>query len=300
VDDHSRGERIHIWYVQGDDRAGLEAAAASRADAFNIDLEDGVLAPAKPLAREQVRNFLLAHPSIAARSMVRINPVGGTDWALDIATTCSAAHTYLVTMLSSAAELRQLDSELAARERQLGVTPRGIYVVVETAAVVPNLREVLGASPRVRGIVVGQADLTVDVGCEGISENGGFVASALLDWVHGQILFAAAERRIPAFISPWSQASKRDVRVREMRRLFALGYHGMVVASDEAVEDVERAWRPTDEQVAFANGVVEAMREANEQGRGVGGFEGWGMEAPHAEMARQVLRRARHETGHGA
>lgn len=294
MDDHRRGEMLHIYYQPADDRDALEAAFASAAAGFNIDLEDGVLPERKALARANVREMLAARPDIRRRAVVRINGIGSPLWQEDLAEIFEVTDTFLVPMLRSRDELDRLESALVEHERRHALSPltKKLYLVVETAWLVANLREAVAASPRIRGVMVGQADLTVDVGCEGIGDEGGFVPSPTLEWANGVIVFAAAERGIPAFISPWAPGHDRVLRVREMRRMFALGYQGMVVGSAAGIEDVERAWRPTAAQTEFARGVRDAMTEASARGDGVASWDGWMAEAPHAEMARRVLDRA--------
>jgi citrate lyase beta subunit len=283
----------HIYYQPADDRDALATAFASAASGFNIDLEDGVLPERKALARANVREMLGARPDISRRAVVRINGISSPLWEEDLAETFEVTDTFLVPMLRGRDELDRLESALAEHERRHAVArlTKKLYLVVETAWLVANLREALAASPRIRGVIVGQADLTVDVGCEGIGDNGGFVPSPTLEWANATIVFAAAERGIPSFIAPWAPAGDRDRRVGEMRRLFALGYQGMVVGSAGGVEDVERAWRPAPAQVEFARGVRDAMAEASERGTGVAIWDGWTVEAPHGEMARRVLER---------
>jgi len=293
MDDHRPGEMRHIWYVPADDRARLETAAGSAAHGLNLDLEDGVLPARKAAARTNIVALLEGRPELARRAVVRINDIGSAEWEQDVESIFGVTHTILVPMLRALDDLRRLEDVLVRLEEAHGVAvgSKRLYLVVETAWLVANLRETLAASQRIRGLIVGQADLTVDLGCEGISEDGGFVPSASVEWSHGAIVCAAAERRIPAFISPWAPNHDRAYRVREARRLFALGYQGMVIGSAEAVEDVDAAWRPSPAQAEFARLVLRGAAETKERGYGVAVCDGWATEAPHVEIARRVLRR---------
>ncbi|HVS99891.1 MAG TPA: aldolase/citrate lyase family protein [Solirubrobacterales bacterium] len=302
MDGHRSGERRHIWHVAADDAEQIEEAAASGAAGLSLDLEDGVHPSGKVRARRNVAEFLAANPDVAARTVVRINQTQGSEWRADVDATCAVVETYLVPKLSTLADLRTLEGQLLAAERDNGLAEgsRRIYLSVETPGIAAELRAMAAKSPRISGLFGGQADLTLEVGCAGIAEDGGFVPSPTVQWAHTPILYAAAEFGIPAFISVWIPAPDREARVREMRRLFALGYHGMIVGSAAAVEDAEIAWRPTPRQVEFAEGVVAAFESAERAGKSTAQYEGWGMEPPHLGMARRLLSKLRPDEGGAA
>jgi citrate lyase beta subunit len=295
LDRHRRGERIHIWHTPGDDRERIEEAAASTASGLTIDLEDSVHPGAKAKARATAHDFLAARQDLVGRTLVRVNQIGGPDWEADVTALCPVAETLLVPKISRVGDLQIFEERLLAAEREAAVPEgsRRIYLVVETPGLVAAIRPVLAAGgSRISGIFMGQADLTVEVGCEGVGPEGGFAPADTLLWAHGAVLFAAAEHDLPAFVSPWAPASDREARVRDMRRLFALGYDGMVIGSQQGLEDTEVARRPPAPQEEFARGVLAAFDEAAERGSGAVHFESWMMEAPHAEMARAVVRRS--------
>jgi citrate lyase subunit beta / citryl-CoA lyase len=292
MDAHARGDRIHMLYIPADDADKLGAAAASKAASLNIDLEDGVLPPRKADARRNTAALLEAQPEVARRSVVRVNELHTDWWLEDLAATIAHVQTYLIPKVSGPEDIAAVDAALRAAERTAGVPEgsRKIYAIVETAAAVIGVRELIAASPRITGVITGQADLTVDAGCEGIGEHG-FTPSPMLEWAHAQVLFAVRAAGLPVLVSPWAPNGQPEFQVREMRRLFDLGYHGMVVSAISALDAVEEAWRPSPGQAAFARGALAAREEAAAAGTGVTSYQGWLIEGSYLQIAERLLAR---------
>lgn len=280
----------HYLYVPGDQPALLDAARQSNASALEIDLEDGVRADRKVQAREGARDFLRAGGHGGRHVILRPNQLGTEHWLEDLRATCSVVETYLLPNISTPADVEQYDDAVTALERESGSESGRIkfYLVIETAGAIDCLTAVLDSSPRITGVVFGHAYYTVSIGCRGISEQG-FAPSPILEWTSARLVIAAAARGLTALISPWAPFDDRGRIVAEMRRLFDLGYHGMVIGRPEAVDDVAEALGPTNGQREFAQGIVDAMAVAASQGRGFTSYRGWMIEGVQEKMAHDLL-----------
>lgn len=282
----------HVHYVPAIDLGRLQAALAGPADALLVDLEDGVLPQQKAAAREVCAEFLSA-PEASAASMVRVNEPGSDLLVDDLRAIGGVVTTVLVPKLTSADDVATLAEQLSSVERNVGRDPGSIqiFAILETAAAVADVRAIAGASDRVSGLVLGQADLTVDLGCSGL-DNDGFRPSPLLEHAHAQVVYAAVAAGLPSYVSPWVRHGDDGGQLLEMRRIIDLGYTGIVVYDASSVLQVMAARRPSASQEIFARGALAARDEAAERGEGKTTYEGWTIEGSYAQIVRRVADRA--------
>ena len=283
---------IHYLYTAADDSESLNRAEASSAAGLLVDLEDGVLAARKEVARAHAREFLGAGRHGARHVLVRINEVGGAHWERDLEQLAGVATTFLLPKLSSVKELRAVEAKLEEIEREgAGVVgSHRLAILIETAVGLVNLRDLVEATPRAAALVFGQADFTVDVGTSAITADG-FRPAAALDFAHAQIVFTAAAYGLRSIVAPWAQRNDTEAQEREMRRLFGFGYDAMVVSAPHMVEVVERAFAPLPKEAEFAEGVLRAADEARAGSRGVTTYRGWLIEGAYVDIAKRLLAR---------
>lgn len=281
----------HLQYAVAGDLTALRAALDGPADGVLVDLEDGVVADMKDVARQHCVT-VLGRPGWAVKALVRIND-RSSRWARpDIEAVAGLAHQVLLPKVEEADDIRALDELLTAAERRAGrpTGSVGMFAILETPRAVLDAVSIAASSPRIRGLVVGQADLTLGLGCRGIGEDG-FETSPVLEWAHAQVVFAAAARGLPCYVAPWVRSGDPGSE-REMRRLLQLGYAGIVVYDLDGVRAAQRARRPTDRQVEFARAALAARDAAAANGSGHTSYRGWTIEGSYAEIARAVLQAA--------
>lgn len=283
---------IHYLYVPADNPEALDRAAAARAGGLLIDLEDGVLPSRKEVARAGARAFLGAGRHERRDVLLRINEVGGADWERDLERLAEVATTFLVPKLSSLDQLRAVEAKLDSLEDrgsgELG--SHRLAILVETAAGLVNLRELVSATTRAAALVFGQADFTVDSGTSAITRDG-FRPAPALDFAHSEIAFTAAAHGLRAIVAPWAPRDDADAQQREMRRLFGFGYDAMVISAPAMVEVVEAAYAPSAEEVDFAEGVLRAAEEARAGNQGVTSYRGWLIEGAYVDITKSLLAR---------
>jgi len=72
-----------------------------------------------------------------------------------------------------------------------------------------------------------------------------------------------------------------------------MGFLGKITIHPGQIDVVNEAFTPSAEEVAEAQRLVEAMAEAEAEGRMAIAFEGRMIDVPHLERARRLLARAR-------
>jgi citrate lyase subunit beta / citryl-CoA lyase len=218
-------------YVPADRPDRVEKALASPAHAVIVDLEDGVPADAKERARAKVVE-LLREPR-ETPVFVRVNAGSGAD--LDAVASLPLAGV-LVPKVESPADVPDLD----------------VHALIETARGVEAAFEI-ASHPRVRGIALGEADLRSQTGA---LEDG-------LDWPRARIVNAAVAAGLPRPPqSVYPHVRDLDGLDRSCRRGRALGHLGRSAIHPGQLAVIERAYLPTEDEVAAARAAVEKLREA--------------------------------------
>lgn len=284
-------------FVPGDSERKLGKAREGAADALILDLEDSVAKERQQIARDTVRAFLQANPDRSRQQLwVRIDPLD-TEYALpDLAAVMPGAPDGIVLpKVYSAADVGTLAHYLSALEAREGLA-RGstkiLSVATETAASLLTFHTYLdGVSDRLTALTWGGEDLAAALGA---SDNrnpatGGYDDPYLL----GKSLCLAAARAIGAQPVGSVYVDFRDLAglEAECARDRRTGFVGKVAIHPDQATVINRAFTPTDEEIAHATRVVELFE--NNPGMGTIGLEGKMLDMPHLKQARNLLALAR-------
>jgi len=249
------------------DRPGLLEKAARGADAVIADLEDGVAPGAKAAARERVRAWLEA-PAETTR-LVRVNglltPAGLEDLAELPLTRCDA-------VVVSKADVRSLRGWPFE-------TP--VIALVETARGVRELDQIASFS-WVERLQLGHLDLAAELGVA--------PDSPLMEHVRTDLVLASAAARLPA---PWdgvhADLADEDGLAASARAARALGFGGKACIHPRQVAVVRDAFAPTEQELAWARNVLDAVELTGDVVAGAIAVDGQMVDLPVITRARSIL-----------
>ena len=150
-----------LLFVPALNERAVEKSKTLQCDAVILDLEDSISLDCKEQARMAVVDVLQVGGFDAPLTIVRVNDVESPYFKADITSVSSlGVQAVLVPKVNCAADVlaveQLLDIEPAAKDTK-------IWVMIETAMGVMNLREICAASPRISGMVVGPNDLVKDL-----------------------------------------------------------------------------------------------------------------------------------------
>jgi citrate lyase subunit beta / citryl-CoA lyase len=258
------------WLFCPADRPERFAKAAAAADVVILDLEDGVAESDKPAARKALRET----PLDPERTVVRINAAGTVEQARDLDALADTAYTAV--MLSKTESAEQV-AVLAPRDViALVETPRGAVVAAEIAAAEGTVAMMWGAE-----------DLVATLGGSSSRQADGTYRDVARHVRSSILLVASAFGRIAL------DAVYLDIRDLEGLQLeandaVAVGFHGTVCIHPTQIPVVRKAYRPSEEQLAWARRVLEAAQTE----RGVFAFEGQMVDSPVLKHAEMMVRRS--------
>ena len=257
--------RSHL-YVPGDKPEVLAKALGRGADALLIDLEDAVAPSAKAAARQTVAAFLAAaDPEGDVELWVRVNP--GQDGIDDIEAVASPALRGVVLakaetpgdVAAASAALGGVEARFTLPTGSIGIVP-----LLESAAAVLDARAIAGASPRVRRLQVGEADLRADIGVTLGDDERELLA------VRSMVVLASAAAGIEPPVGPVStQFTDLDALRASTQALARLGYVGRACIHPAQCLVVNEVFTPSAEEVAAARDLVARYEAAVAAGEGV-------------------------------
>ena len=285
---------IRSWlFVPGDSERKQAKGRENPADALILDLEDSVAQDRQQVARDQVRAFLQANPDRSRQQLwVRINPLD-TDASLpDLAAVMPGAPDGIcLPKPYSAADIDTLSKYLDALEAREGL-PRGstkiLSVATETAASLLTFHTYLNnPSARLVAMTWGGEDLAAALGA---SDNRHPVTGDYDDpYLMAKSLCLAAARAIGAQPVGVVYVDYRNLEglAAECQRDRRAGFIGKIAIHPDQAAVINRAFTPSDAEIAHARRVVDVF-ERN-PGVGTAGLDGKMLDMPHLKQARNLL-----------
>ncbi len=277
-------------YMPGDSMKKIQKAAGLTVDCIIMDIEDGTAYNQKAAARTTILEALRTVDFGANEKLVRANRVGSGLTAQDIIGTVEGKPDgYVIPKVESADEIKYIHYLLNDLEATHNI-PTGsltLHAIVESAKGVMNAREIAHASPRLTALQLGAEDL---------AGNMGLTRTARGDEIHfarSMVVTAAAEANLQAIDGVYLQFQDTEGAYTEAKQVAELGFQGKMAIHPAQIEPFQRAFTPSDEEIAAALRIVEA-HEAH-QSRGVGAFvlDGRMIDPAIVKPAEQVLEKAR-------
>ncbi len=285
---------IRSWmFVPGDSERKLEKSLGNPADALILDLEDSVSNDRQEIAREMVQDFLKTHSDRSRRKLwVRINPLD-TDLALPDLTAVmpGAPDGIVLPKVYSAAEVNKLGDYLDVLEVREGIeagSTKILSVATETGASLLTFHTYLeNVSPRLVAMTWGAEDLSAALGA---SDNRHPVTGDYDDpYILAKSLCLAASRAIDVqpvgvvYVNFKDSEGLEAECLRDRRS----GFVGKIAIHPAQSEVINRAFTPSDEEIDYAQRVVDVFEQ--NPGLGTVGLEGKMLDMPHLKQARKLL-----------
>jgi citrate lyase subunit beta / citryl-CoA lyase len=258
------------WLFCPADRPERFEKAAAAADVVILDLEDGVAATDRESARAALRQTLLD----PARTVIRLNPVGTPDHALDLQALRSTDYTTV--MLAKTETAGQVHSLAPLYVVVLVETPLGALAVTETARV-DNTVAVMWGAEDLFAATGGTANRHPDGSYRDVATH-----------VRSQCLLAAKAYSKMALDSVYLDIADLDGLRAEADDAVAVGFDAKVAIHPTQVAVIRAAYAPTDDQVRWARTVLHAARSE----RGVFQFDGQMVDMPVLRRAQRIVRLA--------
>ena len=272
-------------FAPGNHARRTEKALTLSADAVILDLEDACPAAEKVTTRPIVVAALQA--SRSCRGYVRVNPISTAFGHRDIEAVVRGGVDGLVApKIETADELKTVDWLMHQIEREQGLAPGSIDLIpiIETGLGLRNVDAIAHAGTRVRRLMFGAGDFTLDIDLAWSAEEAEFAAC------RSAIVLASRAAGLEAPIDTvWVDLRNPDGFARSAATARAMGFQGKLCIHPDQVAVVNAAFTPGAAQVARARRIVEAFGAAEAAGSAAIQLDGQFIDYPFLYQAQRVL-----------
>jgi citrate lyase subunit beta / citryl-CoA lyase len=290
-----------LLFAPGNVPRRVEKALTLDADAVILDLEDSVAVSDKAATRKPVAEAL-KRPK-RGLVYVRVNAPSTAFCCDDLAATVQRGlDGVVVPKIESAASLHAVDWLIASLERSRGI-PEGsldLMPIIETAAGVQRIDRIVQARNlrpyagpwRVRRVAFGAADYANDMGLAPTLDE-----EELADARARLVLASRAAGLENPIDSPWFHFKEADAFRRALERSRRGGFQGRLCVHPDQLAPVNAAYLPSPEEVAAAERIVAAFREAERSGAAAVQVDGQMVDYPVVHRAERLLGALRKKPG---
>ena len=290
----------------------IEKAAQSTADVIFLDLEDAVAPSEKVSARANAIAALNDIDWGNKTVQVRINGLD-TEYmyrdVIDIVEACPRLDMLLIPKVGVPADVYMVDTLVTQIEMTKKRSKRiGFDLLIETALGMSNVEAIAASSTRIEALSFGVGDYGAstrarstyigandpDYGVLTPPDAQGqrtFHSGDMWHYAMSRMLVAARAYGLRPIDGPFANFSDPKEYEAVARRAAALGYEGKWAIHPTQIEIANTVFSPSEKEIAYAKRIMEAMAEAQREGRGAVSMDGRLIDIASIKMAENLLRK---------
>ncbi len=300
--------------VPGSNPTFLEKAAAGDADVVFLDLEDAVAPDDKVQARKNVIAALNDLDWSGKTVSVRINGLDTHDMYRDVVDVVEQAGANLdlimIPKAGTASDIYAIDMLVTQIEQAKGYKKRiGFEMIIETALGMANVHEIAAASPRNESLHFGVADYAASTKARttvigGPNADYGVLTDAddagnrdyhwgdMWHYAVARMVVAARANGLRPIDGPFGDFSDADGYAAQAMRSAVLGCEGKWAIHPSQVAQANALFTPSEAEVTKAKRIIEAMEQAQKEGRGAVALDGRLIDIASIKQAEVLVHKA--------
>jgi citrate lyase subunit beta/citryl-CoA lyase len=280
-------------FCPGNHARRVEKAFTLGADAVILDLEDSVALAEKEAARKPVAAALQRAGKV--RAYVRVNAMGTPYCLRDLQeTVVPGARGVVLPKVESAADLHAIDWLVWNLELERGMAPGSVELlpILETAAGIARVDRIFQARSlkpysgawRVRRAAFGAADYSNELGILASTDE------RELDHARSRVVLASRAAGIEKPVdSPFFDIKDAAGYARAVERSRRMGFQGRLCIHPDQITGANAGYAPSAEEIARAERIVAAFREAEARGLAAVQVDGQMVDYPVVHQAERLL-----------
>ena len=273
-----------LMFVPAHNQKLLDSSLKRDADVLLLDIEDSVPVCDKQKARDNIRLFV--ERSGGGLLFPRVNDRESGELLKDLyQLTIPGITGFMYPKSTKAEDVYFVGKLLETIEYEKGI-PIGTFKLIpliETAGAIVNIKEICTACTRVVAVAFGCEDYVTDLGGKHDQE--------------GQSIFYArnaivnAARATGVLPIDTVHIKVHDLEDLEKNLVISknLGFEGMLVLNPKELPLVNQYFSPSEDEIAWAEEMVQLTAEAKAEGKGVAVKDGKFIGPPMLKMAEKIL-----------
>jgi citrate lyase subunit beta/citryl-CoA lyase len=292
--------RRTVLAVPATNERALAKAPTLPADAVFVDLEDAVATSMKgDQVRARAARALAESEWRAETVSVRINGLDTEWWREDLEVVVRGAlarlDSVVLPKVESPAGVDGVDRLLSELEEELGLErPIALEAQIESARGLVEVERIAASSIRLETLIFGPGDYAASLGVvqRFIGELDPDYPGDQWHYARSRIAAAAHAFGLQPIDGPYAALGDEAGLQQSARRGRLLGFQGKWVVHPDQIETVRDIFSPTEEELANALRVLDALAEADDSGEGVAVVGGAMVDKASRRLAEGVVRRA--------
>lgn len=281
-----------MLFVPGHRTGWAEKAVAAGADAVILDLEDSVPMEMKSETRhmvaETISNLRKNNPDVGIYVRLNALETGMTGDDLE-AVAVPGCDGFLPPKTYGARDIIKIDALVEHYERRNGVEAGKLEFVLslETAQAYADCENMLAASPRCATLFAGtarDADVSRSIGFEFTPEG----LETLYLRSRAVLAVRAAGKDFP-IVGLWQDLKDDEGALEFARSNKRIGFRGMVSIHPKHVAIANEVFMPTQGEVDFYQGMIDAFEAGLKEGLAAVAYEGMHIDYAHVKTAKEVI-----------
>ncbi len=274
-----------MMFIPGNNPGMMQDAYIYGPDSIMLDLEDSVTMAEKDAARLLVYNALKTVDYGNIERVVRINPLSTPYGKKDVEAVVKAGVDVIrMPKTETADKVRELEAEILKVEEEIGCVGRTqIMAAIESALGIVNAYQIASASSRMMGIALGAEDYTANL--KTMRSNEGIE----LQLARETIVVAARAAGISCFDTVFSNLEDMEIFRKEVEFIKTLGFDGKSIINPRQIDVVNEVFTPTEKEIAKAQTIIAAIKEARQRGSGVISVNGKMVDRPVVIRAERII-----------
>ena len=297
--------------VPGSNSKFLQRAAESAADVVFLDLEDAVAPDDKVTARQNIIAALNDLDWSGKTISVRVNGLDTHYMYRDVVDVLEGAPDKLDLLMipkaGTAADVYAVDMLVTQIEQATKATKRiGFELIIETALGMQNISAIAASSPRLESLTFGIGDYSASIRAR-TTVIGAFNPDYMIltdgnertghypdPWHYAisRIVVAARANGLRPIDGPWGNFHDDEGYSASARRARALGCEGKWAIHPRQIPLANEAFTPSAEEIAQAKRILEAMAEAEREGKGAAVLDGRLIDIASIRQADALVKKA--------
>ena len=292
----------------------FEKAAKSAADVIFLDLEDAVAPDDKPQARKNIIQALHDIDWGRKTMSVRINGLDTHYMYRDMVEVIEGAGDKLdlvmVPKVGTAADIYAVDMLLTQIEAAKGFRKRiGIEAIIESALGMQNIHEIAAASPRMESLHFGVADYSASTRARTTSIGGpnplygvltdrdgdkarDFFWGDMWHYAIARMVVAARANGLRPIDGPFGDFTDAEGYKAQANRAAILGCEGKWAIHPSQIPLANEVYTPPEAEVNKARRILEAMKQAQAEGKGAVALDGKLIDIASIRQAEGIVKQA--------